>query len=962
MFRSAFVGFALICLSGPALAGDEPTVIRVVAPDGKPAKGTKVWVYEYTGTDEPPKEPAPLTADSDGKLTVPSTPGARRSQQLFARDAAGRIGRAWVNAPWREPVDDRGIEVVLVDISLRAGRVTTADGRPVVGAVVTPGSYYVEDPDRPREGGPASSISLPRWEQTRLTVKTDSDGRFQLAAPTAGYVAYYQVKAEGFGETKWSAPSGVAFDTPLPRAGTVTITVTGLDPSSLKGKNWQLRARDGTPAPGVRPVRYRAGSFDGTAKLAVRDLMPGTYELTMYGEGEIPGVFVKPPPVEVASGKSAEIVARFGPAAKVTGTITDKDGKGVAKVRVTVSVSDGTGPQPHTQLSAETDADGKYTAYGPAGWYKVWLQGAPDGYALPVAGRGGQLVEQAKVEVGKPHTFAPIKLLKAVTFSGQVVLADDKPAVGATVDAGSSFVMQSHGGPVTTDKDGRFGIPNLPPDDAVAPRVRRGKAVNVPETFELEKTTGPVVIEVSEANAATLRGRVVDGTGKPIAGAKVGLRHGIQGVGRSAQYGSERQAATTTTGTDGRYTFTGLWPQDRYRVRVAADGYAEAETKQVRGETGQTHDFGDMKLSRASLEVRGTVVGPDGKPVAGAEVFGVDGPSRFSSSSAADGSFKLVGFYEGAGFVFVKKDGFRLAAVAVTPGDGKPVTVTLSKADGSTVPPPEVPPGYRAALDDFTRHALARVWEAHPKFGYGGNALEDMARIDPATARKWRDEEKRRTNGKTDYTRLIDRVHRQKTLFDTAKDDPDEALAMIAALKPDDGFAEAKSTGERMLAVDKAKALRFAEEAVVRARQRDLPARVWSLAEAGDLAVRAGGTAGGKKVLVEAAELASKIEPDNRGRNSFTVGYTAAHLAPHDWTAAEKLLNGLKNPSDFNRFLAASAARIARTDLPKAKLLLGRFKPDNTYYSQEAHVRIAYAIATERPDEAVKVSSANWSS
>ena len=50
--------------AGPAWAADGPVVVSVVTPDGKPAVGAKVWVYEYSYNDAPGTEPTPLVADS----------------------------------------------------------------------------------------------------------------------------------------------------------------------------------------------------------------------------------------------------------------------------------------------------------------------------------------------------------------------------------------------------------------------------------------------------------------------------------------------------------------------------------------------------------------------------------------------------------------------------------------------------------------------------------------------------------------------------------------------------------------------------------------------------------------------------------------------------------------------------------------------------------------------------------
>ncbi len=943
---------ALVALPCPVRSDDAPPVaVVVVTSNGKPAAEAKVWVYDYTGTAEAPQEPKPLVADKAGKVEVPGAVGAR---QLFVRDSAGRIGWAWVFAP-RGGRDGTGeIKVILADTAPLAGRVTNPDGKPVAGAVVTPRSYHAGGRRTP--GGPSSSIELPEWEQVRIAVTTDAEGRFKIVAPAPGYSVFYRVKADGFGETSWTASAGAELETKLIVPGTVTATATGVDPAALKGTRVTVIDRSSDEAKtGVRPIRYFTGTFDATGKATVTGVVPGRYELVIERNAAIPAMFEKGAAFEVAAGKSAAVTAKFSPAAKVTGKVTDSvTGKGLAGVQVIVNVSDDGGPQPKAQLHVETDANGVYTAHGSAGWYRPWVQRPPDGYSTPApTGPQREQAISAKVEAGKAHDFAVIALPKSVTFTGRVVLADNKPAVGATVFVHSE--MFARGAAKPTDKEGNFAIKNLAPDDAVEPRVRLGNAVNVPQKFELEKTTEAVLIELSEAKAAGFKGLVRDARGTPVAGARVNLQQHIQLVGRNAAYGMVQTLMTTTTDAAGRYSFTGLWPRDQYHVLVTADGFAESEGKKLIGTAGEVGDFGTVKLTRASLSVSGIVVGPDGKPVAGAEVFGVDGPTRFATTSAPDGSFTLTGFYDGAGYVFARKAGHRLAAVPVMPGGKEKVTVALMRTDAPPATAPVVPADHRAALDKFTRHALTLIWESHAAFGYGGSAVRNMARIDPATAKKWRDEEKKRTGGKTDFTYLIDREVRAKALFDTAKDDIDEAIATLGALKPDDGFAEAVRLCELMLAVDKAKAQRLAEEAVVKARQREIPAKLWSLAEAGELAIRAGHPDGGKKVLLEAAELAGKLGPDERGRNALAVGLVASRLAPYDWAKAEKLLNSLKDPSDYNRFLASTIARLAPTDYAKAKQLLDRFKPENSSYPQHARLRVAFAIAKTKPDEAVQL-------
>ena len=943
-----------LALSCVARADDTPIMVRVVTPDGKPAAGTKAWVYPAFAKQDKVKEPTPRITDVAGKLFVADVPRDQGGQELFARDDSGRIGRGWLYAAWTEVEEAPQLEVMLVDTATRAGRVTTVDGKPIAGAVVTPSHYFNEEQDEEKEdgkekGGPPEFINLPEWESTRLSVKTDADGRFKLVTPAAGYSVSYGVKAEGFAQSKWSARTGVDLDARLPMPGAVTITIVGVEAALLNNRHWTLEdtTKDST-SPGAHLNRGREGTFDGNTKLTVGGVMPGKYVLSVREDANFPGLFEKSPVIEVASSKTTEITAKFTPLASVTGKVTDKDGKAIAGAKMYLRVTDGANSAPRAQHFVTTNADGKYVGYGPAGWYSVGA--SAEGYTHQ------QDVEPVQVEIGKLHTFAPIVMTKCITFSAQIVSADGKPAASATVDTTDlTFLFIGHGKKIKADKDGKYAVPNLPPDESVAPRVRLGKAVNVVQTYDLEKVVLPVRIEVSEANATAFKGRVVDAYGKPIPLAKVALRQLIEGAGQHARTFTETTPDSTTTDVDGRYEFAGFWAGDIYRVTVTAAGYAEAKSTQVRGEAGKTHEFADVKLIRSGLSVRGVVLGSDNKPIAGAEVFSLDGPSRFSTSTAADGSFTLKGFQEGNSFVLARKAGYRLTAIAIATRDEKAVSVALARADGSPVPPPQVSPAHLAALDGLNRHVLGLIWETHATFGFGEHAVEAMGRVDPATARKWCDEEKKRTGGKTDLTPYIDREGRLKALFATAKDDPDEAISAIHAMKGGEGFGAALWVGQRMLEVDKAKALRFAEEAVVKARERDLPHRIWSLAQAGDLASRAGNVAGGKKVMVEAGELAGKLVLDENGRNTLTTGLVASTLAPHDWDRAEALLNAMKKPRDFNRYLADCAVRVARHDLAKAKQLLTRFKPDGAFYAQEGHLRVAYAIAAKQPDEAVKL-------
>jgi hypothetical protein len=438
----------------------------------------------------------------------------------------------------------------------------------------------------------------------------------------------------------------------------------------------------------------------------------------------------------------------------------------------------------------------------------------------------------------------------------------------------------------------------------------------------------------------------VDQRGAPISGAHVKLVQRIRGVGRENRTGMQRVADHLRTDGNGRYEFKGLWPGDQYTAQVHASGYAKGQTSAAVADAGRTTAFPDVRLARTNLSVSGIVLGPTGEPLTGVELFSPDGPKRFSTRSGPDGRFTLTGFYDAAGFLFARAHGCRLAAMSVRPGDA--VTVRMKPNAWEALPP--ISAEHRAADQKLTRHLLTRLWEGRVKAGYGGNAMEAMARFDPATARRWRDEERTRTGGKTTYTATMDAATRDERLMALAAGDIDDALAELEKVPGITGFWEVTRFGERLLAVDQAKAARVAEEAVVRARRGEGDEKVMWLAAAGELAARAGNTAGGWAVLREAAELAEKLPPT--GKTGATRGYAASRVARFDWPRAEKLLDPLDDPSDFNRYLKAAAARLAVDDLPAASKLFGRLRPERGFTRWEAQTAVAIAVARQQPDAA----------
>jgi protocatechuate 3,4-dioxygenase beta subunit len=141
----------------------------------------------------------------------------------------------------------------------------------------------------------------------------------------------------------------------------------------------------------------------------------------------------------------------------------------------------------------------------------------------------------------------------------------------------------------------------------------------------------------SPANARTgVRGRVVDGRGSAVAGARVSLRGAKAGAGmmrimRRSSDGSmqvespgETRSREAATDEQGRFEVTGLDASYRYRIVVESDAFLTAEVPAPALRSEQVVDAGTVTVHEAG-SISGIVLGPDRAPVEGARVRLDDG-------------------------------------------------------------------------------------------------------------------------------------------------------------------------------------------------------------------------------------------------------------------------------------------------------------------------------------------------
>ncbi len=285
---------ALAFLAPSATRGEAPSpelTVQIVTTDGKPAVGAKAWVVKYVPAVKIEPEQIPLVAGTDGKLVVADEKDAEETvRYLFVRDSQGRIGSADLSHRWiYGEENDQQIKVVLIELAEREGTIVDSSGKPIAGAAVAPKSYDLEAKTVKGSQELPSSISIPKWENKRYTVKTDAASRFKVKAP-ANYSMTYSVQAAGYGASRWDAKPGIALDMKLAMPGSATITAAGVPAAKLKGMTIALQYRDKLEErQAITLYRHFSATFDESGTATIEDIAPGTYELSFNSHGVLPG-------------------------------------------------------------------------------------------------------------------------------------------------------------------------------------------------------------------------------------------------------------------------------------------------------------------------------------------------------------------------------------------------------------------------------------------------------------------------------------------------------------------------------------------------------------------------------------------------------------------------------------------------------------------------------------------------
>jgi RNA polymerase sigma factor (sigma-70 family) len=412
-------------------------------------------------------------------------------------------------------------------------------------------------------------------------------------------------------------------------------------------------------------IRTGAGGgfrFDGIAA--------GSYQVVAVSKGWAPG---RRGGINVERGGLTQVELQLSRGGIVlSGRVTDVGGGPVVGATITTAVgvaTDGGRSVPYV-MRAVTASDGRYqlasrpgthrlqveaSGYAPAEAYLTLNDARSRDFVLtPAAGVAGVVVDRASA---RPVPEAEVLLLP-----------DRSGPRNPEVD------------PLKTDAEGRFSFTSIEPGRYVI-RARKGRLASAGQIFTVssgERLSRDVVVDP----AASVSGRVLDGSGHPVAGALVQLSAGMF---------SREPPLRARSDTEGRYRIEGVLP-GLYTARaqeeeegLSIDGVSVTMTeKDLEGV--------DLRIARQAW-IEGQVLGMDGRPAAEVEVTvgtSIHRPGRMMQMGKPavtddQGRFR-VGITAGVAGVSVLDPVLGRASEKlgeVRPGETRRVTVRLHAGGGA---------------------------------------------------------------------------------------------------------------------------------------------------------------------------------------------------------------------------------------------------------------------------------------
>ncbi|GBC84118.1 hypothetical protein HRbin11_00540 [bacterium HR11] len=561
---------------------------------------------------------------------------------------------------------------------------TNGLARPTEGASAPPPGV-VRVLDEAGQPVPQAAVRLVPCDRDRASARilqgtTDAEGRAEFSDASGRYdvLAWDETRSRVGLQECSSLKAGVTLTLRLQKAGVIegeVVSETGVAPAGGVVRAFHLKLRDrwsDAMTYDREPLFAWTTPLDREGRFRVSGLLPGAYRLMVHMTGYtgVPGT------ATVAAGQTARVrlrVIRGG--AQLTVRAVDMQDRPVPNARV--SLLPAVAGNPSSRLWSilrdqvpVTDAEGQVTLYGlPSGVDFRLLVRAP--------GRGVQLTEALRLSSGE-SARRTVRLVPGHEIVGVAVDEDGDVLrnVRATVRLLEGPVQWRL--PLLTewqapDEKGRFRV-GLVPSVPVEVVFQASGYRSVRQELRLagageRHDLGRVVFR----RGATIEGRVVDDTGRPVPNARITATplDGVLSIGAL-----EIEA---TSGSDGTFVIGGLEADVRYELRASATGYAQVGWGSVRV---AANSKGVVLTLARQARVRGRVVTADKKPIPFFYVRAFTSPEGVQAFVAFGGADEPVFDVQGSfdrevapGVVWIQIEapdhGVRELSVSVRPGESK---------------------------------------------------------------------------------------------------------------------------------------------------------------------------------------------------------------------------------------------------------------------------------------------------
>ena len=678
----------------PNLSKESKYAGKVVDADGKPVEGAKaaVYLWNFSGGKSKMELACETRTDSQGKFSVAANLPEEGRGRVLATVLVSKEGLAlgWAELESRTAGD---VSITLDKPNLLGGTVVDESGAPVAGAQVGLMMLITT-------GGRHSAVVGLRPIDALVT-KTDASGRFIFKAVPASAMAEFLVSAPGrvsiwtfagAGDPGQFAPGREDVKITLPKEavveGTVVDKVTGKAVPGVEvtavGRNYGNRFFDATAVSGP----------DGTFRIA--NLPPGEPSVQIVESRDKPADWIAAQvKVTLEAGKTdrgVKIELEKGAVLEVS--VTDAaTGKPVENANVYARVQSG-----QRGVGGVSGADGVFR-----------------GRTLPGKYVGLQVIRQG---FDNFNSTEEIILADGETKHIDVALKGQAKLTGVAVDeagkgvAGVSVRVAGGGwgDEVRTDDNGKFETPytRQPGEEGrpiylIVRQVQRNLGAVVP----VDDETKPV--EVRMAPGRTLKGRVIDTSGKPIPGA-VGYV-----MVRVERYGLNIGDRLTTS-KDGSYEVKAVPGDNVYDVSSNAKGYGEnSATVDTEDSKDGVCAVPDIVLGIADKSVAGVVVDKDGKAVANAYVSAYGGGQKHNQTNTdKDGKFRIGDLAEGKVNVSAQVSGGQLWGYVTAQAGNENVKIVLRERETTEEPAQPKEPQRLAGkrLPDLKALGADKAWTA----------------------------------------------------------------------------------------------------------------------------------------------------------------------------------------------------------------------------------------------------------